>query len=68
MFHASKSSLKDVTAAVASFAPIFMVPGMYDFTRLMRAIVCGEIDLCQNFESGFPEEFPQKKNHDCIVV
>ena len=36
----------------------------------MRAIVCGEIDLCQNFESGFAEEFPYtgKKNHDCIVV
>jgi hypothetical protein len=22
--------------------------GMYDFTRLTRAIVCGEIDLCRN--------------------
>jgi len=24
---------------------------MYDFTRLMRAIVCREIDLCQNFSA-----------------
>ena len=30
----------------------------------MRAIVCGEIDL----KVDFAEEFPQKENHDCIVV
>ena len=53
MFHASQSSLTDATAAVESFAFICMVYGMYDFTRLTRAIVCREIDLCQNFESGF---------------
>ena len=42
--------------------------GMYDFTRLTRAIVCGEIDLCWNFESGFRRRISKKKNHDCIVV
>ena len=42
--------------------------GIYDFTRLTRAIVCGEIDLCWNFESGFRRRISKKKNHDCIVV
>jgi hypothetical protein len=35
---------------------------MYDFTRLIRAIVCGEIDLCQNFESGFRGISTKKKS------
>ena len=50
MFHASQSSLKDATARRIFCAYLH---GIYDFTRLMRAIVCREIDLCQNFESGF---------------
>ena len=35
--------------------------GMYDFTRLIRAIVCREIDLCQNFESEFRRRISKKK-------
>ena len=41
--------------------------GMYDFICLTPAIVCGEIDLCWNFESGFRRRISKKKNHDCIV-
>ena len=35
--------------------------GMHDFTRLTRAIVCREIDLCWNFESGFRRRISNKK-------
>ena len=35
--------------------------GMYDYTRLTRAIVCGEIDLCWNFERGFRRRISNKK-------
>ena len=37
--------------------------GMYDFTRLMRAIVCREIYLCWHFESGFRRRICKKKNY-----
>jgi hypothetical protein len=33
-----------MTEGLVSFGAYFH--GMYDFTRLMRAIVCREIDLC----------------------
>ena len=58
MFHASQSSLKDATARRIFCAYLH---GIYDFTRLMRAIVCREIDLCQNFESGFRRGISTKK-------
>ena len=81
MFHASQSSFKNLSllmhlhvmyVCTCMYTSICMVhvhvhTCMYDFTRLMRAIVCGEIDLCQNFESGFRRRISQKKNHDCIV-
>ena len=35
---------------------------MYDFTRLTRAIVCGEIDLCWHFESGVRRRISKKKS------
>ena len=41
--------------------------GMYDFTRLTRAIVCGEIDLrgdrfVEILKVDFAEEFQKKKS------
>ena len=39
MFHASQSTLKDATDSVAFFFFCAYLHGMYDFARLMRAIV-----------------------------